>query len=754
MSAADLSLLDRFRASGLVDQYRLLECIGRGGQSVVWSALDTPNNRVVAMKLSMMDTGDPAAESYTFWQEAQIIASLEHPHILPLYDFGVTGTLRYLVTPYIPAGSLKDLLSTRSLSYEEVLHLAAEIVSALAYIHRRNIVHRDLKPTNILLGFRRHVYLADFELARALSSTTTPLHTGRGTPPYSSPEQIAAAEMTVRSDIYSLGIILFEMFTGSLPWNGEKALGIEQLGEPGKVLPAPRKTASLLPLGLVDVLHAMTAADPANRPTSATEALRLARTAVLRDGGDDLRDIGKADEQDGVLPFDSTHPAQLEEARVLLNRGMAERDLKKNVFEMSLTDFVFVDTACGTVPDAGLPMDAAHRRFMLHGALTYGHRADFWWRQVTEARQRLEICAAVIENGSEAATEFAVEQMLDDVMIGAWDLKLPASTVTRLLDIAHGTSKSQLGRQILVLLRHLLDSPPSWQTAGFGATGDARLAELALTDRPQAVEAARLIGHVRSEAAVEVILGEADDSRMAAALTVVQQTAGSFPRLVPLSIRWRLESQSLLSQLAADWPSLLSAYLVTLLGSFLGFGLYVYTVYRLPRFWDSKRLLVSLERGLFLGLPVGSGIFLTRLIVRRLTRWSAIRRLVVGVIIGAGVMSFGLYGYHTLFLDNLPTGWPIGVGCLVVSFGFALGVEAARARGLQMLISLIVIGLALGVSWGLHVSRSMDPMLYYDYAWSARQIVVAILLTTLPVAVSGNLFDLSYAPKGDTSPRR
>ncbi len=703
------------------------------------------------MKLSMMDTSDPAAESYTFWQEAQIIASLEHPHILPLYDFGVAGTLRYLVTPYIPAGSLKDLLSTRSLSHEEVLHLAAEIVSALAYIHRRNIVHRDLKPTNILLGSRRHVYLADFELARALSSTTTPLHTGRGTPPYSSPEQIAAAELTVRSDIYSLGIILFEMFTGSLPWNGEKALGIEQLSKPGEVLPAP---CQAVPSGLVDVLRAMTAASPADRPASAMEALQLTRDALPRGGGDDLGGIGRADEQDGVLPLGSTYPVQLEDASALLHRGMADWDLHKNVFEMSLTDFVFVDTVCETVPEAGLSMDAAHRQFMLHGALTYGHRADFWWQQVTEAQQRLEICAAVVESGSEAAIEHAVEQMLDDAMIGAWDLTLPSSTVARLLDIAYGTSKPQLSGQILVLLRHLLDSPSSWQAVSFSAAGDVKLAELASTDRPQAVEAARLIGHIRSEAAVEIILGEADDTRMAAALTAVQQTAGSLPRSVPLSIRWRLESRSLLSRLAADWPSLLSTYLVTLLGSFLGFCLYVYTVYRLPRFWDSKRLLVSLERGLFLGLPVGSGIFLTRFIVRYQTRWSAIQRLVIGVIVGAGVMSFGLYGYHTLFLDNLPSGWPIGAGCLVASFGFALGAEATRARGLQTLISLIVISLALGVSWGLHVSRSIDPMLYYDYTWSARQVVVAILLTTLPIAVFGNLFDLSYAPEGDASPRR
>jgi serine/threonine protein kinase len=754
MSTVDLSLLDRFRVSGLVDQYQLLECIGRGGQSVVWSALDTQNNRVIAMKLSMMDTGDPAAESYTFWQEAQIIASLEHPHILPLYDFGVAGTLRYLVTPYIPAGSLKNLLSTRSLSHEEVLHLATEIVSALAYIHRRNIVHRDLKPTNILLGSRRHVYLADFELARALSSTTTPLHTGRGTPPYSSPEQIAAAELTVRSDIYSLGIILFEMFTGSLPWNGEKALGIEQLSKPGEVLPAPCQAVPSLPLGLVDVLRAMTAASPADRPASAMEALQLAREAVLRGGGDDLRDIGRADEQDGVLPLGSTHPVQLEDASTLLHRGMADWDLHKNVFEMSLTDFVFVDTVYGSASDTGLPMDAAHRRFMLHGALTHGHRADFWWQQVTEVQQRLEICAAIIENGSEAAIEHAVEQMLDDTMIGAWDLTLPASTVARLLDIAYGTSKPQLSGQILVLLRHLLDSPPSWQTAGFGAAGDAKLAELALTDRPQAVEAARLIGHIRSEAAVKVILGEADNTRMAAALTAVQQTAGSLPRSVPLSIRWRLESRSLLSRLAADWPSLLSTYLVTLLGSFLGFCLYVYTVYRLPRFWDSKRLLVSLERGLFLGLPVGSGIFLARFIVRYQTRWSAIQRLVTGTIGGGLIIGFGLYGYHMLFLDSLPSGWPIGAGCLVVSFGFALGAEVARARGLRTLVSLIVISLAFGVSWSLHVSRSIDPMLYYDYTWSARRVVVAILLTTLPVAVFGNLLDLSYAPEGDAPPRR
>lgn len=201
--------------------YTLLEQIGKGGEAVVWSALDSMRKRLVAIKLMLADENDPVAASMVpanFEREVHLVASLEHPHILPMYEFGMAESFSYFVMAYKGFGTVQGWLADGSLSLLKVARTAKQILSALAYLHARGIVHRDIKPSNILLDSQKRVYLADFGLAKQLSQSTMALHTGRGTGPYAPYEQQAYHSITQQSDFFSLGVVLYQMITGELPW--------------------------------------------------------------------------------------------------------------------------------------------------------------------------------------------------------------------------------------------------------------------------------------------------------------------------------------------------------------------------------------------------------------------------------------------------------------------------------------------------------------------------------------------------------
>jgi serine/threonine protein kinase len=194
--------------------YTLLEQIGRGGEAVVWSGFDTVRKRIVAVKVISTIRDDPAAASMVpanFEREVHLVASLEHPHILPMYEFGMADTFSYFVMAYKGLGTLVKRINRGPLPLAEVAQTAREVLSALAYLHQRGIVHRDIKPSNILLDSQGRTYLADFGLAKELSQSTMVLHTGRGTGPYAPYEQQTYNSITQQSDIYSLGVVLYEM---------------------------------------------------------------------------------------------------------------------------------------------------------------------------------------------------------------------------------------------------------------------------------------------------------------------------------------------------------------------------------------------------------------------------------------------------------------------------------------------------------------------------------------------------------------
>jgi serine/threonine protein kinase len=212
-----------------IGRYEVVRELGRGGMAVVYLAQDPYMKRQVAVKvLPRQFTFDEQFRA-RFEREAQVIAALEHPSIVPVYDFGEHDGQPYIVMRFMPGGSLADLLRRRgALTISDAARVFQHIAGALDEAHRKGIVHRDLKPGNILFDSRGYPAIADFGIVKVSEATAN--YTGSaliGTPGYMSPEQAKGdSEIDARSDIYALGTILFEMLTGQLPYKSDTPMGI------------------------------------------------------------------------------------------------------------------------------------------------------------------------------------------------------------------------------------------------------------------------------------------------------------------------------------------------------------------------------------------------------------------------------------------------------------------------------------------------------------------------------------------------
>ncbi|MGE5232160.1 MAG: serine/threonine-protein kinase, partial [Deltaproteobacteria bacterium] len=232
----------------LAGRYRVEGELGRGGMATVYLAEDLKRHQSVAVKVLHAELGQLMA-SDRFLREIEVTAGLHHPHILPVQDSGETGGFLYYVTPYVEGGSLRDRLKQEGqLSQDEALRITCEVAGALAYAHRHGVVHRDIKPGNLLLG-QGGVRVADFGIARAIAAAgeekLTPTGLAIGTPAYMSPEQSSASEkLDGRSDIYSLGCVLYEMLAGEPPYTGPsgRAVIAKHMSEPIPRISVVRET--------------------------------------------------------------------------------------------------------------------------------------------------------------------------------------------------------------------------------------------------------------------------------------------------------------------------------------------------------------------------------------------------------------------------------------------------------------------------------------------------------------------------------
>ena len=263
--------------------YRILEPLGRGGMATVYKAYQPGTDRLVALKVLRDQSAQDLQIVRRFQQEARVIARLEHPNIVPVYDSGEENGTLYLVMRYIRAGTVQDVLERGPLSAQDACGLLTEIASALDYAHAMGVIHRDIKPNNILVDTLGHAYLTDFGVAKVLDGTgeLTSTSVTLGTPAYMAPEQVMARPVTPQTDIYALGVTLYEMLTGQPPFAGDSpiAIAMMHLREP---LPPPRQVNPAISFGAELVVVRAMAKDPDDRyQTAGDMAAALAQSVSV-----------------------------------------------------------------------------------------------------------------------------------------------------------------------------------------------------------------------------------------------------------------------------------------------------------------------------------------------------------------------------------------------------------------------------------------------------------------------------------------
>lgn len=248
--------------------YSLAERIGVGGMGSVYRAIQPNVEREVAIKIILPVYANQSDFIRRFEAEAQLVARLEHPHIVPLYDYWREPGVAYLVMRLVRGGNLQNTLSNGPLSLDATTHILEQICVALNAAHRIGVIHRDLKPANVLLDEDNNAYLADFGIAKNISSpdleNQTKIDEMIGTPQYMSPEQIRSLAIKPQTDIYCLGIMLYEMLTGILPFAGPTPIDLIQqhINTP---MPSLSAHLSGLPATLDDVIERATAKNPDDR---------------------------------------------------------------------------------------------------------------------------------------------------------------------------------------------------------------------------------------------------------------------------------------------------------------------------------------------------------------------------------------------------------------------------------------------------------------------------------------------------------
>jgi eukaryotic-like serine/threonine-protein kinase len=256
----------------LAGRYELGEVVGQGGMAVVYRATDRTLGREVALKVLREQYADDPEFVERFEREARSAARLAHPNVVDIYDVGSDDATHYIVMELVDGDSLKSLVRRAgALPPALVIRFGREVAAALEYAHRRGLIHRDVKPQNVLVDADGHAKLTDFGIARAAETVSlTQTGTVLGTAQYMSPEQARGQQLGPASDIYSLGVVLYELATGRLPFEGQSPLAVALRHVQDEPTPPRRLNPSLPPALELVVLRAM-AKDPADRYASAAE---------------------------------------------------------------------------------------------------------------------------------------------------------------------------------------------------------------------------------------------------------------------------------------------------------------------------------------------------------------------------------------------------------------------------------------------------------------------------------------------------
>ncbi|MBK9926444.1 MAG: serine/threonine protein kinase [Anaerolineales bacterium] len=729
-SAYSHPTLNTLTPGALFRQYKLLEQIGVGGQGVVWSALHETQKCIYAIKFNEVpDTNEGEADEIRDEYQLAKLVTLDHPHILPLEEYGFEERIRFTVSPYLSGGTLTEKIKPGHLSFDEILRYGAEVASALDYLHGQGIIHRDLKSSNILLDTSNNAYLADFGLARIVSASTMAFHTGHGTPPYAPPEQIQLKAITPKSDVFSFGILLYELFTGQLPWGGKRQLGMEQTHSRAEI-PNPCEFNDALPAAIWDIFRRVTSATPGERPNSTGEVMKM------------MYYLFKTPPESQIKPGIKNKATICDrDAEELLKSGLSKWETSNGVYNLGLTRFALIDLYRSKINTD------IYGKFVLSQAINYGYNDDEWWTIVNNPKDRLMVSSLLLGKNNDAITARIIEHLKSEVNTNALPKGLPNSITISLLETGIKTDNVFLRKEIFDGIRTLTRQRNEWDDRLLQPSQLKRLGDLAIEDSDIGDTTAELIGHLRSPSAIKAILKYKDDERKMAALSLIQKVAGSLPTDVQADMRLRLSMSWIVYRLTQRPVSLASAYILAFFGAALGVGIQVYFTYNFPSFLDTVRLTTSLEQGLIIGAIFGLGIFSTRVIVERFQSSNAFLRIALGTCTGLIGLNICLLIFHILFVSTPPKGFSITVACLLIALGFAIS-GLIRSRLLRMILSSFSVFAAILGTWWIHINFAaspvdLTPVFRYDYSWPLTQIALIASVIAVSIGIFGNLIDLS-----------
>lgn len=277
------------------DRYEILEKIGTGGMSDVYKAKCHKLNRFVAVKVLKQEFSENANFVSKFRTEAQAAAGMMHPNIVNVYDVGEEGGTQYIVMELVEGITLKQYIEKKArLSVKEAISIAIQVSMGIEAAHRNRIIHRDIKPQNIMISKEGKVKVTDFGIAKAVTSNTITSNV-MGSVHYTSPEQARGGYSDEKSDIYSLGITMFEMLTGRVPFNGETtvAIAIKHIQEP---MPSPREYISEIPISVEQIVFKCTQKSPDRRYQSMPELIDDLKKSLMHPDEDFVKIVDPDEE--------------------------------------------------------------------------------------------------------------------------------------------------------------------------------------------------------------------------------------------------------------------------------------------------------------------------------------------------------------------------------------------------------------------------------------------------------------------------
>ena len=745
-----------------INHYLVIEHVGRGGMADVWSARDRKLNRTVAIKTIARDLGVPDSEPAALFQrEAQMIARLEHPNILPVYDYGDHDGQLYIVMRYVTGGSLETLIAQGPLAIEDALRIGRVLASALDYAHANSVVHLDIKPSNILLDSSGAPYLADFGLATVMEQSGRAANPGYGTLLYMAPEQLTSEALDHRADIYSFTILIFHMLTGELPFDATTSLAIKQL-QSQEDLPNLAGVRTDLPSALTPVLRRGTALNPDHRPNTLgelmaeVEAVLLSRRAPQLAAASGLFADAEAADAAGaaagatidlsdVIAVIGPEEMARREALDLYTRARRAWAYGQGRFLLGITHFMLINDFYTRADALGLELDEAGAQMMLRGALEYDHDVDYWWGRLDDGARRW-VALHAVRSDSAPARERACCRL---VTLPDSEPPRIAALVAQALQVEAHPGARQAAIHLLTA-RGAAGAGGGWRQYAHSPEIDSLLAEIALEAGapPAAEQAARAVGRLRSLAAVGLL---ADRQRQGApgalrALALVRDEAPSLPPLVSQRARFYAWLANTWRRAAADPLRIVWRYAWAVLGGLVAVAGYV--LFNLPAVGalQAQTTGVAVSTGLTFGAFLGLVALLGGEFPARMAGfWGRGARLLAGALLGtlAGALTWGAF---TWFFLNYPPDWGV---MLLAGLGLAAGFALAGAFALPgWLAAALTAGLVYATLYVGYTSFSAYDTPAVIYFFDSESLAWQAAFIALLVALGGHALALLRGARG------